>query len=83
MKTELKIDQDKQGVYDQAESLLDRAGVTKEDVVPRIWNAFHLQTVQLLMDGYQERYILHKLEERAIGMTNALKTQRGENDAAN
>lgn len=64
---------EKRTVYDQAEGLLNRMGVEKKGMLPGIWNAFKLQTAQLLMDGYTEQYIMHKLQELAISRVNALK----------
>jgi len=73
MKKVKGIDQDKQGVYDRAEAVLNRLGVTKKDMLPSLYSAFQLQTVQLLMDGYQERFIGHKLEELAKARVFDLK----------
>ncbi len=64
---------EKRMVYDQAEGLLNRMGVDKKSVLPGIWNAFKLQTMQLLLDGYTEKYIMDKLQELAVSRVNALK----------
>lgn len=64
--------QNRLGVYDQAEAVLTRLGIHKKETLPPIWKAFRLQTVQLLMDGYQERFIGLKLEELAKSRTLAL-----------
>jgi len=66
-------EQVRQGLYDQAEFILNEVGVHKEDFLKGIWNNFLVQTVQLITAGYQKRFIINKLEELAISRAKALK----------
>jgi len=49
----------------KAVSLLNKLGIRKEEILPSIWKSFKAQTIQLIANGYRERFIELKLLELA------------------
>ena len=76
MRTPAKLSveqQEIQGTYDHAELLLNEVGVYKSDFVRAIWDNLLRQTVQLMVAGYQKRFIVRKLEELTTVHARSLK----------